>query len=272
VLWLARGGLASGYPLYTRFAWGQNLKQGQPVLLAGVTVGYVDNVDLRPEGYLDVMMRVNDQYHVPKGSKATVRAVGFFGDVAVALTPPIGGDLNAAYAPGDTVPAGTPEASVQQILERVDSIGAGLNATTRALQLEVVQSGGLHDLRKTIASTAALAEQLQTIAADQNRNITSTLEAYRRVARSLDSSAVDSTIRNLRASSAAITQMSNQLNQSATSLNEILGKLNRGEGTAGKLLTDTLVYRNFRNTLATMDSLLADLKAHPNRSINVRIF
>src|SRR5688572_10229395 len=32
-LWLARGGLSSGYPLYTRFAWGLNLKQGQPVRL-----------------------------------------------------------------------------------------------------------------------------------------------------------------------------------------------------------------------------------------------
>ena len=34
-LWLVRGGLSSGYPLYAKFAWGQNLKPGQPVLLAG---------------------------------------------------------------------------------------------------------------------------------------------------------------------------------------------------------------------------------------------
>ena len=44
-LWLARGKLKPGYPLYTRFAWGQNLKQGQPVLLAGVSVGYVGDVN-----------------------------------------------------------------------------------------------------------------------------------------------------------------------------------------------------------------------------------
>src|SRR5690242_20801618 len=80
-LWLARGGLKSGYPLYTRFNWGQNLKQGQPVLLAGVTIGYVGDVKLRP-GYLDVMLSVDDQYKIPKGSTATVKAVGIFGDVA----------------------------------------------------------------------------------------------------------------------------------------------------------------------------------------------
>ena len=30
-LWLARGGLSKGYPLYAKFPWGAGLKQGQPV-------------------------------------------------------------------------------------------------------------------------------------------------------------------------------------------------------------------------------------------------
>ena len=38
-LWLARGGLSKGYPLYAKFPWGAGLKQGQPVLLVGVNVG-----------------------------------------------------------------------------------------------------------------------------------------------------------------------------------------------------------------------------------------
>jgi phospholipid/cholesterol/gamma-HCH transport system substrate-binding protein len=49
-LYLVRGGLSAGYPLYTRFPWGQNLKQGQPVLLAGVTVGYVGDVQQQRAG------------------------------------------------------------------------------------------------------------------------------------------------------------------------------------------------------------------------------
>ena len=50
-LWLVRGGLSSGYPLYSKFAWGQNLKPGQPVLLAGVNVGAVADVTLRDDGF-----------------------------------------------------------------------------------------------------------------------------------------------------------------------------------------------------------------------------
>jgi phospholipid/cholesterol/gamma-HCH transport system substrate-binding protein len=77
-LWLIRGGLKNGYPLHTRFAWGQNLKQGQPVLLAGVSVGYVGDVTLRRDGYLEVLVRIFDQYQIPKGSVATVKSIGIF--------------------------------------------------------------------------------------------------------------------------------------------------------------------------------------------------
>jgi phospholipid/cholesterol/gamma-HCH transport system substrate-binding protein len=272
VLWLARGGLATGYPLYTRFAWGQNLKQGQPVLLAGVNVGYVEDVELRPDGYLDVELRIDNKYKVPKTSKSTVRAVGFFGDVAVALTPRMGGNLSAAFSPGDTVPTGPPEPGVAEIMGHADSISRSLSQIMHAMQVEVVDAGGLRDLRHAIASTSALAVQLQQIAAEQNTNLTQTLSAYRRVANSVDSGAVDSTVRDLRVSSQNVSAAAVTLNAGATQLNDILTRLKSGQGTAGLLLTDTLLYRNFRNTLATMDSLLADIKTHPGRYISVHIF
>src|SRR6266571_7198834 len=173
-LWLARGGLKSGYPLYTRFAWGQSLKQGQPVLLAGVSVGYVGDVQLRRDGYLDVMLRINDDYTIPKGSVATVKPVGIFGDVAVALTPPVPLP-RASYAPGDTIPPGIASADIGQIMTRVDSIGRSVELLAHALNAEVIEAGTLRDLHRTVLSAAAFSAQLQRIAAEQNRNFTATL-------------------------------------------------------------------------------------------------
>ena len=86
-LWLARGGLSAGYPLYTRFTWGQGLKQGQPVWLSGATVGYVDRITFEQGGTLLVTYRIENQYKVPLGTTATILPNGFFGDVAIGLTP-----------------------------------------------------------------------------------------------------------------------------------------------------------------------------------------
>jgi len=67
-IWIARGGLSKGYTMHARFPWGAGLKQGQPVLLAGVQVGFVEKVELIPDGTLDVTMQVQDQYRIPSGT------------------------------------------------------------------------------------------------------------------------------------------------------------------------------------------------------------
>jgi len=85
-LWLARGGLSKGYALYAKFPWSSGLKQGQPVLLAGVNVGYVDQVELRQDGTVLTTFRVGKSYKVPQGTVATVIPNGIFGDMAIKIT------------------------------------------------------------------------------------------------------------------------------------------------------------------------------------------
>jgi phospholipid/cholesterol/gamma-HCH transport system substrate-binding protein len=270
-LWLARGGLSSGYPLYTRFEWGQSLKQGQPVLLAGVNIGYVSDVKLRRDGFLDVTFRVSSDQTVPKGSVASVKPVGNFRDVAVALTPtmPVS---SQNYAPGDTVPAGTPTPDLAQIMTRVDSIGQNVERMTRAMDMELVQAGGVKDLRRTIASTTSLATELQSIAAEQNRNLTATLAAYRRAATAIDSARIDSTLRSFSLTSQNFAKLATSLDSASRQLNVALAKLNTGEGSAGRLLTDTSLYRDVRNLVGSVDSLMNDFKKNPRKYINLRIF
>jgi phospholipid/cholesterol/gamma-HCH transport system substrate-binding protein len=51
-----------------------------------------------------------------------------------------------------------------------------------------------------------------------------------------------------------------------------MAKLDRGEGSAGKLLTDTLLYRDVRRLVGTVDSLMTDFKKNPRKYINLSIF
>ena len=274
-LWLARGKLKAGYPLYTRFAWGQNLKQGQPVLLAGVSVGYVGDVNLRRNGFLDVMLRIDDQYTVPKGSTATVKPVGIFGDVAVALTPPIPPPA-ASYSPGDTVPPGLASADIGQIMNRVDSIGAGLSLLMRSLQQQIIEAGTLKDINRTVASTAALSLQLQKVLAEQNQNLTQTMESFRSAAGHLsniaDSVQIDATVKNLRQTSENTSRLVANLDSTNTEIRKLLALAQNGNGTIGKMLTDTTLYTDTHRLLRQLDSLVADIKANPKKYINVRIF
>ena len=276
-LWLVRGGLSSGYSLYSKFAWGQNLKPGQPLLLAGVNVGAVADVKLRDDGFLDVFLRVNNDVKVPKNSLASVKPIGIFGDAAIALTPK--GPSRIYFAPGDTVPVGPADTDVQAIMNRVDSIGATVQLMTKTINQELIASGGVRDIRRSLASAAQasasaaqLSAQLNAIAAEQNRNLTLTMAAFRRAANAVDSAAIDSTMKNFRTSSASLTRIAANLDETSQRANNLVGGIERGEGNAGKLLKDTLLYRDLRGLVTQADSVLADLKKNPRKYINLSIF
>jgi phospholipid/cholesterol/gamma-HCH transport system substrate-binding protein len=269
-IWLTRGGLSKGYPLYTRFAWGQNLKQGQPVQLAGVSVGYVDQVKLRDDGFLDVVLRVQDEYTIPRNSTAAVVPVGIFGDVAVALQPKAPSRIH--YEPGDTVPAGASPPGIAEIMARVDTIGRRVSNITAALEEQLVGGGALRDVRQTIDAARGLTLQLNRVAAEQSQNLSATMASLRQAASAVDPAVVDSTLRNFRAASANLNAMSAELTSSVSRIDSLLAGLERGRGTAGKLLSDTLLYSDLRATVQRVDSLMADFKRNPRKYINLSIF
>lgn len=304
-LWLARRGFSKSYPMYARFAWGTNLKPGQQVLLAGVQVGFVDQVKLNPAGYLDVTISVDKQYQVPGGTTATVQNEGIFGDKSVALTPcrpanlppalqgpgaaaaAPNGVINASsdtaeappvchpgvfLSPGDTIPTGKSAPTMDEILTRVDSMSGALGQVVQAVRVQMVQEGGIRDLHRTITSTNALLQQLQGVAAEQSRALSLTLASAQRTMNALDSAALDSTVRNMASTTQNLSALTSTLQQTTTRLDRVMQQVETGNGTAGRLLNDPGVYNNLRESLARLDSLLTDIKANPKRYINVKVF
>ncbi len=294
-LWLARRGLAKSYPMYARFDWGNNLKVGQQVLLAGVQIGFVDKVELNPSGYLDVTLAIDRGRKIPTHSTAVVQNEGFFGDKSVALhpcgngqmptdeaTPAMSGTATGGGEPychptsflaaGDTIPTGKPAPSVDMILSRVDSMSGALDDVVQTVRISMVEKGGIDDLRKTIASTNALAQQLTRVAAEQSQGLSLTLASLRRTTNALDSASLDSTVQNMQATTENLAALTSSLKSTTARLDNVMAKIETGDGTVGRLLNDPGVYNELRQSLARLDSLISDVKANPKRYINVKVF
>jgi phospholipid/cholesterol/gamma-HCH transport system substrate-binding protein len=269
-LWLARGGLSKGYALYAKFPWSAGLKQGQPVLLGGVNIGYVDEVELRPDGTVLTTFRVGKQYHVPKGTTATVVANGIFGDMAIALTAKTPNP--ESIAPNDTVPVGPSGPGIAQLTSKADSIATSMNTSTTALESELVAAGGIKDLRSTIGGMNRLVAQFSVIAAEQNRQLSATMVSLRRATSGVDSAKVDSTVKNFREASANLAALSADMKQTSLKLDSIVAKVSDGTGTVGKALNDPGAYNDIRALIQHIDSLMVDVKKNPKRYINVRVF
>jgi phospholipid/cholesterol/gamma-HCH transport system substrate-binding protein len=269
-LWLARGGLAPGYPLYAKFVWGAGLKQGQPVLLAGVNVGYVDDVTLLRDGMLVVTLRVRNEYKVPKGTTATIEPNGFFGDMLVALKPSLPSPDN--FAVGDTIPPGRASPSVGDVLTRIDTLAGHLTALTGALRKQLVDRNGLAEIRTAVQRASAMFAAIEKAAAEQNDELKKTEASLRRVANAVDSAQVDSTLRSLRSAGLAVDSLTRAFRATASRVDTLLDKTTGGGGTAAKLLNDPGAYTDLRSLMQRMDSLLTEFQKNPRKFIKLSIF
>ena len=269
-IWIARGGLQRGYPMYARFPWGAGLKPGQQVLLAGVSVGIVDRVELVPDGTLAVKFSVQDQYKIPVGTTASVEPNGIFGDQLIALTPV---RASTTYLPeGDTIPTGKGAAGLDEILQKGDSVALNVQVLTDRIRAEYVEGGGIAETRKMVADLTKLAAQLSAVVAEQSRQLTITQNQVRRTLASVDSAKIDSTIRNMRTATANLEVLSRDLRATNAQVQDVINKVSTGNGSVARFLNDPSLYSRLDTVLARIDTITQDLKKNPRKYINLKIF
>jgi phospholipid/cholesterol/gamma-HCH transport system substrate-binding protein len=269
-IWLVRGGLNRGYPLHSRFSWGAGIKQGAPVWLVGVTIGTVDDVALDPSGFLIVTYRIASDFGVPRGTIASIVPNGLFGDMAVALTPEAPNEV--AFAPGDTIPVDESATGLQALLQRADTLTGAVGDVIKTLKTQMVDSGGIAELRRTTQAMNRLLVTMNEVATVQSREMQATLQTARTRLAAIDSAVIDSTLRGMQASVAAMETFTSELSTASTRFNTILAQVDSGDGSLARLLHDPTLYNDFRGLLSRVDSLMLDMMANPRRWFRFSVF
>lgn len=269
-VWLVRGGLSQGYLLYSRYTWGAGIKQGAPVWLVGVTIGNVDKVRLDTNGTLLVTYRIQSQYKVPLGTTAAIVPNGFFGDQAIALTP--AAPNTESFAPGDSIPIGQPGAGLQGLVQRADTLTGAITGLLVSLKAQMVDSGGLAEIRRTTATLNTLLETMNRVATVQSNELQATLVTARGKMAAIDSAVIDSTLRAMQASVATMDTFTKELATASQRFNTILAQVDSGNGTVSKLLKDPALYEDLRKVMGHVDSLLLAFMANPRRFIKFSVF
>ena len=130
-------------------------------------------------------------------------------------------------------------------LGRLDGITRQLQAS--AQQLNVLMSG----LNRSVPGVMNHVNGI-------TGNLTGATSNLNDLSVSLKQMPLDSTINTLNATLANLQALSEQLNDKNSSL--------------GKIISDKELYDNANHAIASLDSLLTDIKAHPKRYINVKVF
>jgi phospholipid/cholesterol/gamma-HCH transport system substrate-binding protein len=62
------------------------------------------------------------------------------------------------------------------------------------------------------------------------------------------------------------------LQQSVSSLQQVLHKIEKGEGSVGQLMTNDSLYHNLEGSAKNLEKLLEDMRLHPNRYVHFSVF
>jgi phospholipid/cholesterol/gamma-HCH transport system substrate-binding protein len=239
------------------------LMEGAPVRIGGVKVGSVRSIgfiDFKGKRRVKVTVQARSGVVFHAEDQFKISMLGLLGDNYVEVEP--GPSSAAIVKPGSTV-VGAEVVGMSEMLKMAqDSLGA----LKRTLDEPTVAS-----FKKAVKNTEDLSGDLAFILATSKDDITVSANNLRTSSERLDrmlarnEDGFNTTMDNL-------TVMSSDARSTASSLKTISGRLERGEGTAGKLLTEDELYDEALSTTTEAKSLVQDIKERPQRYIHFSIF
>ncbi len=262
--------LRGRYLLSTTVVDAGGIRRGDPIQMHGVNIGRVHGFQMKPDGGVAISMEVDGEWKIPVDSHTRLGSSGIFGGRTLEVVPGTSKDVLPAGAelPGEGG-SSNPLASLEQVGKQAGDLLGRLQA--------ILDSG-------TVASVRGSAGQLDTLLTEFSRLTREEKGAIKRLTESLASSAEglqsaaaagpDAARAIVRADSAmaALNRTGASLEEAAAALRSVLERMDRGEGTLGRLATDESLYDNLSRAADQLATLLADLQAHPKKYINVSIF
>lgn len=265
----------SSYTLYAEFDDADGLVSGNPVRMKGVKVGSVEGVTLNRETQrVRVRMQLERGPHVPKGSEVQVSGISALGGVRVGISP--GPKDNPQVEPGTTLPSPATTSSLSKLkaqapalTAKADSVLTGASTTIASLNRQLQNPDS--DLRQTLVSLRKMSDDLEDLTGKEKETIRRLLQNLEGVSGDLkaftgeNSDSLGRAVQRINSSLDRLDKSLASFQETSATLDRITTKLDRGDGTAGRLLNDPGLYVKMDSAAARTNRILLDFQENPDR-------
>ena len=254
------------------------LAESSPIEVNGYRVGVVQGIEfLDPQsGRLLVTLSVDKGFRFPVNTYAEITTASLLAGMKIQL---VYGNGPGTYSNRDTIPGRLAESIITKVenelgpmkeklsdlISTIDTVISSVNEIMDP-QFRTNLKSGVASLSSTAKSIdeAELKATLENInkftqmLADNSGKLTSTFSSLGNIADTLAAADIYSSVSNLKSS--------------LEKASKLMGNINNGQGTAGKLITNDSLYTNLSNSLESLNLLLLDFKANPKRYVHFSLF
>jgi len=287
-----------------------NARVGNAVVIRGVVAGSIQAIELAPNGWVHIRMRLDRIVELPSDPVVLLNESSLFGEWQAAIEErsalPADQTVRKAIAaavgergvmPGASFPGiGKLTEVAGQITGDVANVAGRFETAFDAQAARELRASikNVADLSNVLATTVrAHASDLDTLSTQLRAAVSSinrTATTVQRMAEGVDSSSKTGDVKHivdnvsaasteLRRAAAEVSALTQRLSKSQgrmdvflASGDSILKKVNSGQGSLGLFVNDPSLYRRSDSVLSQLQALIADIKANPGKYVRLRIF
>lgn len=257
-----------GYTLYANFSSVSGLEKKTVVRLAGVKIGVVEEIRLKGN-QAEVEMAINPEVEVSRDSTATLASLGLLGEKFIEIIP---GKEKEMAQPGDTI-GSLPPVGFDQMGMMLASLGDEIKETSRTLRELLGGDETRTNLKDIFQNMSLFSSELNDFLRQNKSSISGSLEKSTEVMENFNQSVeaisknldelillmkdtVEENRVNLRENISGLKDLLLKTEESLKLLNDALEKLNKGEGTLGKLIQDPELINRTEETVNEIQKIV----------------
>jgi phospholipid/cholesterol/gamma-HCH transport system substrate-binding protein len=264
----------SQHKMMTEFDQVAGLSLQSAVRVAGVRVGSVTAVDLDGKK-ARVTMSLPKDFPVYRDATASLSAIGILGEKYIELDP---GHPAAGQLPAYTTIPSKAGMGLDNLMESLGSIAQDVKSITGALNQSIGGEPGRQKLDEIVDNIRVLTGEFRAMAQENHGTVNATLanvqqmtgdlrerlpliaKQFEDLSRSLNE-LVNENRPELKGSIADVHKLVASFQATSDNIHAITDKLNKGEGTIGKLLTDDTTVVKLNAAVDNLNSMLGGFKS-----------
>lgn len=262
------------YIVTTRVPNAAGIRRGDPVQMRGVNIGRVQKFGIAQEG-VTIHLEIEGEYGIPADSKVELKSAGPLSGMVANVVP---GQSSTLVRGGQELPGTTAESVFDQAGKLADESEKVIQRVQTLLSEKTVT-----DVQTSAADMRATLKDLAEITAKQKKDLIALAASLRRSAEGVEKATagpeLEDAVKRVDAVAKRMETLTDSLDRSAKSTEGLLARIERGEGTLGKLAKDETLYFNANEAVANLNQavvemrkLTEDIRKQPKRYLKLSLF
>lgn len=258
---------------FTEFDQVAGLNVQSKVRVAGVPVGMVTTIELEGRK-ARVVLSLPKDFVVYRDAVASLSAIGILGEKYIELDP--GHSSAGLLGQGEMIASHT-GTSMDSLMESLGGISQDVKGITYALNKSIGGEEGREKLDEIVDNIRSLTAEFRAMAQENHGSVNATManvqqlstelrERLPRLAKQFEdlgknlNEVVGDNKPEFKGILENVKKLTADLQTTATNVNDITGKINRGEGTIGKLINDDTTIKKVNLAVDNVNSMLGGFK------------